>query len=98
MLVTMVLMRSPLISSTHVAFAAVKADGSVVRLDGKSSVLCQAGDALRLLSPGGGGFGQAGSGFAMTAPGGMQGVEAGEHIGHGAAGSLANYEQMQTSA
>ena len=76
----------------------LKADGSVIRLDGKSSVLCQAGDALRLLSPGGGGFGQAGSGFAMTSPGGMQGVEAGEHIGHGAAGSLANYAQMQTSA
>ncbi len=37
----------------------LRADGRVMNLGGKSTVLLQAGDRLRLLTPGGGGFGAA---------------------------------------
>ena len=71
----------------------IRADGTTSSVGGKSSVACLAGDSLRLLAPGGGGYGVVGTGGGKGAQGGAAGA-----VGNRAAGSLANYEQMQTSA
>ena len=71
----------------------IKADGSSSSLGGKAAVACESGDSLRLLSPGGGGYGAVGSDWGGKGGGADINV-----VGHGAAGSLSNYEQMQMSA
>jgi len=71
----------------------IKADGSSSSLGGKAAVACESGDSLRLLSPGGGGYGAVGSDLGGKGGGADINV-----VGHGAAGSLSNYEQMQMSA
>ena len=64
-----------------------------VSLGGKATVVMQAFDRLRLLTPGGGGYGAAGGHAAVTAPPhAPQGVTPPQRI---AAGSLASYTTAQ---
>ena len=72
-----------------------EADGEsavVITLGGKNTYISEAGDALRVLTPGGGGWGK---------PGSRAAAEAGEASGakqQMTVGSLAQYTQMQESA
>eukprot|EP00293_Proteomonas_sulcata_P004384 CAMPEP_0184323286 /NCGR_PEP_ID=MMETSP1049-20130417/129509_1 /TAXON_ID=77928 /ORGANISM="Proteomonas sulcata, Strain CCMP704" /LENGTH=252 /DNA_ID=CAMNT_0026644743 /DNA_START=61 /DNA_END=819 /DNA_ORIENTATION=+ len=74
----------------------LKKDGRTLGLGGKISIKLDPGDTLQLLSPGGGGYGAHNESSNGTV--GKPAEESIQVTGHGAGGSLTNYEQMQTSA